>query len=504
MLFNSYIFLLVYLPVTVILFFFLGKIHARAAIGFLGLASVAFYAWWDVAWVPLLIGSILFNFFVGRWLASKRSDRSLLWSRSVFAAGVSGNLILLGYYKYANFIAVDVLAIFDLQATLGTIILPLGISFFTFTQIAFLADAYRGKAQEYDFPRYLLFVSYFPHLIAGPILHHSEMMPQFADKRNSTFNLENFSAGTVFFTIGIFKKVVIADQIAPFANPIFGGVGEVNLTAQEAWLGALAYSCQIYFDFSGYSDMAVGLARMMNVRLPYNFASPYKAANIIEFWRRWHMTLSRFLRDYLYIPLGGNRRGSTRRHVNLLLTMLLGGLWHGAGWTFVVWGGLHGIYLVVNHFWSTHLPSIGKWFGGGLTFFCVVVAWVFFRAEDLTSAFEMLRSMFGLNGLSLPEGFAAGPLGKLPLEGWLRFEGMFHNGLVDPVRAISTIGVALLIAWLLPNSQEFVDGMERRLRKSHRALRWRPSFAWGIIMGVCFGVSVSLLSGETPFLYFQF
>ncbi|TAN50286.1 MAG: MBOAT family protein, partial [Rhodospirillales bacterium] len=348
MLFNSYEFIFGFLPVTYAVYFLAARLDQRLALLWLGGASIFFYGWWNWMYVPLLLGSIAFNFHMGSWLTRLYrggGNRRVFWA---LCFGVALNLALLAYYKYAGFLS------FSLAGLTGagvpdfvrSIILPLGISFFTFTQIAFLADAAQGKAADADPVSYVLFVTFFPHLIAGPILHHGEMMPQFRRPGILRPDMARISAGLACFVMGLFKKAVLADNIAPFANAVFDAAAQgAAPTLLESWLGALAYSLQIYFDFSGYTDMALGLAYMIGIRLPMNFNSPYKAASPIEFWRRWHMTLSRFLRDYLYFPLRKNRKGPARRHLNLMITMVLGGLWHGASWTFVVWGTLHGLFL---------------------------------------------------------------------------------------------------------------------------------------------------------------
>ncbi len=284
-------------------------------------------------------------------------------TRALLFVAVAANLAALAYFKYADFFLRTAVNLTGADIPLLGVVLPLGISFFTFTQIAYLVDVHAGKVIERNPIHYGLFVTYFPHLIAGPVLHHAEMMPQFRLAEIYRPYLRNFAIGLTFLCLGLAKKVLVADSVAPLANAVFGLGPEVELAASAAWLGVIAYTLQIYFDFSGYSDMAVGLSLLFGVRLPYNFNSPYQAWNITEFWRRWHMTLSRFLRDYLYVPLGGNRLGRTRRYVNLMVTMLLGGLWHGASWTFVVWGGLHGAYLVVNHAWQW-LKEKSGWGGG--------------------------------------------------------------------------------------------------------------------------------------------
>ena len=408
MLFTSGEFLFVFLPVTLLVFFaaarFLGK---GAAAAWLTLASLAFYGYWRVEHTVLLLASIAFNYCFGEWIlrARHRADAS---ARTLLGVAVAANLAALAYFKYADFFLRTAADLSGADIPLLGVVLPLGISFFTFTQIAYLVDVHAGKVVERNPLHYALFVTYFPHLIAGPVLHHAEMMPQFRLTEIYRPQLRKFAIGLSFLFVGLAKKVLIADSVAPIANTVFGAGPDVALAASTAWLGVVAYTLQIYFDFSGYSDMAVGLSLLFGVRLPYNFNSPYKAWNITEFWRRWHMTLSRFLRDYLYVPLGGNRRGRARRYVNLMLTMLLGGLWHGASWTFVIWGGLHGAYLVVNHGWQFLREKLG-WQGaatgvGGmiargasvaLTLLCVMVGWVFFRAPDIASANGILRSMFG-------------------------------------------------------------------------------------------------------------
>jgi len=345
MLFNSYEFIFLYFPIVLSGFFFIGKYSYRFAALWLAAASLFFYGWWNPKFVTLLLGSIIFNFAAGYLIAHKKFAAK---QKIIFVISIAINLILLGVFKYTNFFIATANTLGVHWSSLD-IILPLGISFFTFTQIAYLVDVYKGIAREYNFIHYMLFVTWFPHLIAGPVLHHKQMMPQFASPSIYKPNNESIAVGLTLFSLGLFKKVVLADQFALFANPVFNGAGQgESPMIEKAWFGVLAYTLQLYFDFSGYSDMAIGLSRIFNVKLPLNFNSPYKAANIIDFWRRWHMTLSKFLRDYLYVPLGGNRKGPARRHLNLMVTMLLGGLWHGAGWTFVLWGGLHGLYLVLK------------------------------------------------------------------------------------------------------------------------------------------------------------
>ena len=340
------------------------------------------------------------------------------------AAAVALNLAVLGVFKYSYFAVTNLNAAFGTDFALGSIILPLGISFFTFEQISFLVDVRRGQTRPSLFVHYALFVSFFPRLVAGPIIRYNEVAPQFAAPRPAHAFADDLAVGLTMFFIGLLKKAVLADGVAPYASPVFTAAehGEA-VDLLMAWGGALAYTCQLYFDFSGYSDMAIGAARCFGIRFPMNFDSPYKATSIIEFWRRWHITLSRFLRDYLYFSLGGNRRGPVRRYLNLLITMLLGGLWHGANWTFIVWGVLHGIYLMINHAWlavAARSPALtrfrnsrsGAVFGVILTFLAVVVAWVFFRAPSFAGAFNLLAGMAGLHGIVIPSGleFALKPV----------------------------------------------------------------------------------------------
>ena len=505
MLFNSLPFILGFFPVTVVGFFLLGR-KSRALAGFwLAGASLFFYGWWNVSFVGLLVGSVLFNYGAGYFISNEVRKPGHAHSRAAFAVAVSANLLLLGYFKYLGFFAQIADALFGSNAGVGAVILPLGISFFTFTQIAFLADAFQGKVREPNFVHYLLFVTYFPHLIAGPILHHSQMMPQFAERRIYRVDWANVSAGLTIFIIGLAKKVLVADTFATIATPVFAGVQQgAHPPLFEAWTGALAYTLQLYFDFSGYSDMAIGLSLFFNVRLPLNFNSPYKATNMIDFWRRWHMTLSAFLREYLYIPLGGNRKGNARRYINLMATMLLGGLWHGAGWTFVVWGGLHGVYLVINHAFRSLRQRLG-WGEGrfgqagalaatALTFASVVVAWVFFRSASFGAAKLMLQGMtggFGLrsNGVSFP------------------LIGMPGRYVAPPILA------GLLAVWLLPNTQEFMRAFQPALGNIARPagaegrVLWHPArwWAWSSA-GVLFALSLLSLSPTrvSEFLYYQF
>jgi len=522
MLFNSHVFIFLFLPVTLMLYFGLGRYSPRLSAVWLTAASLFFYGWWNPAYVGLLIGSILFNYLVGVALTRQHVCGRDMRKRAILIFGITGNLLLLGYYKYANFFVSTLDGIVGTSWTLGNIILPLGISFFTFTQITFLFDAFKGEVKENDLVHYSLFVTYFPHLIAGPILHHKEMMPQFGRESTYKFSYENCAVGLTVFAIGLCKKVILADSISPYAQVVFEAASKgETLTFVEAWSGSISYSLQLYFDFSGYSDMAIGLSRLFGVSLPLNFYSPYQAVNIIDFWRRWHITLSRFLRDYLYIPLGGNRGGGLRHFMNLGITMLLGGLWHGAGWTFVIWGGLHGLYITVNHAWHSLRRSLGQdlshssWWGRGIartvTFFAVIVAWVFFRANSIDTALGVFRGMAGLNGIILPKEWLsyAGALGRWFSEIGISFDMMpaFKEALRGPILIVALTA----IAWFFPNTQQVMQKFRpaidiyRGVASGVRSwLQWELRWEWALVSALLMTVSIVMIDEVSEFLYFQF
>ncbi len=371
MLFNSLEFVFLFLPITFFIYFYLSKKNIGVAKGFLILSSLFFYSWWNVIYLPLILLSMGFNYTVGERLHRKKSKKLLIF-------GIAINVSVLGYFKYADFFIENINYFISNHLSLLNVVLPLAISFFTFQQITYLIDSYRGETKAYDFLNYALFVTFFPQLIAGPIVHHKEMMPQFSNSIHFIKNNQNIFIGLFIFSMGLFKKVIIADSFAVWATKGFD-VSE-TLTFVEGWITSLSYTFQLYFDFSGYSDMAIGIALLFNIQLPINFNSPYKAKDIQDFWRRWHITLSRFLRDYIYIPLGGSKKGEINTYTNLIITFLLGGLWHGAGWTFVFWGFLHGLGLVVYRIWrklDVQLHFLLAWF---ITFNFINISWVFFRA----------------------------------------------------------------------------------------------------------------------------
>lgn len=494
MLFNSYVFLLVFLPVTFAGFLMLGGGgRGRAALAWLVLTSLVYYGWWEPAYLVLIVGSMVFNYGMGCLMRTyARRSEVLLW------LGVVANLALLGYYKYAGFIVQNLDALFHANWTVPSILLPLGISFFTFQQVAYLVDCHRDHERDDGFLDYCLFVTFFPQLIAGPIVHHKEMMPQFARPDVFKLSYENLAVGFTMFTIGLCKKVVFADSLAGYASPVFQAAeNHLPLSMLEAWGGALAYTFQLYFDFSGYSDMAIGLGRMFGIVLPQNFNSPYKARNIIEFWRRWHMTLSRFLRDHIYIPLGGNRQGESRRLTNMFITMLLGGLWHGAGWTFVAWGALHGVYLIVNHAWQSRggipEPSRGnRILCQGATFLAVLAGWVMFRAGSFSGAMEIYNSMLGTHGLHLSK-YSANSLVK------------WNNG-------YGWIAASCVIVWLMPNSQQFMRMHRPTLESAEldrdtwagRKLVHTLNLGWCVATGIVAAYAIICISRGGEFLYFNF
>src|SRR6478735_3608031 len=478
MLFNSYLFIFLFLPVALAGYFALGRVGDLAPVVWLALASLVFYSVGNWQYVPLLVASIAFNYLIGYLLIARQLRPSSRFA--VLTAGVAGDLLVLGIFKYAGFLAVNFNTMFSTGFVVN-ILLPVGISFYTFTQIAFLVDAYRGNVARYALPHYALFVTYFPHLIAGPILHHRDMIPQFERVETKRPDPHLILCGLIIFAIGLFKKTCLADSIQPLVSLAFGPSAP---SFDQAWIGALAYTFQLYFDFSGYSDMAIGISLMFGIFLPLNFNSPYKATSIVDFWRRWHMTLSQFLRDYLYISLGGNRRGPAMRYVNLMITMLLGGLWHGAAWTFVVWGALHGVYLCINHAWNYFGPAVAPRFARLanmaafiLTFLAVVVAWVFFRADSMSSALYVLSKMTDPTQIAF--------------------------GRAEMAYALFIMAYAA-IAWFAPNTQTIMgyDHKNRTVGQQFSAWQKRPAFLYAAAAVLAFGILG--IHQHSEFIYFRF
>ena len=387
MLFNSIEYIFFFLPFTLTCYYIL--LHHKLVIASKSLlifASLFFYSFWNIKYLPILLLSILVNYLFGNFLIKKKN-------KSIFIIVIIFNISLLAYFKYYNFF-LDNVAIFypNLFDNSVIIILPLAISFFTFQQIAYLADCYEGKLKDQNFINYALFVSFFPQLIAGPIVHHGQMMPQFSGLRTKIINYKNLSLGLFIFSVGLFKKVVIADYLSEIVN--FSYQNYQNLSFFDSWKMSFAYTFQLYFDFSGYADMAIGAALMFNIKLPFNFNSPYKSANIAEFWNRWHITLSKFLKDYIYIPLGGNRVGNFKIYRNLMVVFLISGLWHGAGWNFIFWGFLHGFAICINHFWKKYNLKMNYYLAWFVTFNFINISWIFFRSESFPQALHILGNMF--------------------------------------------------------------------------------------------------------------
>ena len=395
MLFNSYEFIFLFLPITLIVYFTLNRFRKyKLAKGWLVIASLYFYSYFHKSYLILIMTSIGVNYLVGNRL----SDSKSIIERKIFLIlGVLFNVVGLGYFKYYDFFISNVNTVFKTNLPLLHILLPLGISFFTFQQLSFIVDSYYKKHLKYDFLSYCLFVTFFPQLIAGPIVLPTEMLPQFEDEENKKINWENMNRGFYIFSIGLAKKVIIADTISNFANAGFDMMESLNIV--EAWITSISYTLQLYFDFSGYCDMAMGIALMFNITLPINFDSPYKSTNIQEFWKRWHMTLGRFLTNYLYIPLGGNRKGELKTLRNLFIVFLVSGIWHGAGWNFIIWGMLHGICILIHRIWKNSGRKMNKFVGWFITTNLVNIFWIFFRATNLHDAIKVIKGMFDINSL---------------------------------------------------------------------------------------------------------
>lgn len=510
MLFNSYPFLLIFLPIALLGTYLLQtKANKKYRLAWLVLCSVFFYAWWEVSYLLFLFSSIIVNYYIAQKTITKSSRLSPVnWLR----LGIVFNLSLLAYFKYANFF-VDILKYANLIDTdFNKITLPLAISFVTFQQIAFLVERLRNPNVSFTFLQYTFFITFFPQLIAGPIVYFTKVLPQYAKKICLTITPKSLSIGLSYLCFGLFKKVIIADSFEPYSQAVFSAASiGTQLSLIEAWGGALCYTFQLYFDFSGYSDMAIGLAKMFNLELPINFDSPYKSKSIIEFWRRWHITLSDFLKSYLYIPLGGNRNGTVRKQVNLLLTMALGGLWHGAGVTFILWGCLHGAALIINHAWRNIISGLSiseittsfiyKRVAQLLTFIFVIYAWVFFRADNMQSALLIVKAMSNIHNVLLPENYHAflqsigfsqewlpGQIGKMPY-----FKGL---------RECFILMCGFILVWTMPNTQSIF--MRNDTLKKSTVIIWTPTVLWSAflaMMTICILLTINKMS---TFLYYQF
>ena len=485
MLFNSYVFIFSFLPLTLLVYFYLNKknLHNSSRL-FLVFSSLFFYAWWNINYLPIILASVIINYAIGNFLQRIGKRREI-----VLTLGIGLNLLLLLYFKYLFFFVENFNVLFNSSIEVVHLALPLAISFFTFQQISYLVGSYRGETAKYNFLDYSLFVTFFPQLIAGPIVYHTEMIPQFSNPINRKVNAKNMAMGIFIFSIGLFKKVIIADSFATSATAGFDMATTLNLA--EAWMTSLSYTFQIYFDFSGYTDMAIGIALLFNIKLPVNFNSPYKALNIQDFWRRWHITLSRFLREYIYIPLGGNRRGEFVTYVNLMITFILGGLWHGASWTFVFWGFLHALALIIHRIWHKIGFKLWRWIAWIITFNFINITWIFFRAKEWDDAIKVLSSMFSFDNIVLPRA-------SFHLLGFLEEYGVVFGFFYAN---LTTYGVSTyLIFWLF---LAFI--LLLVCKNSIEALNsFRLNYRTAFFIAFLFTAGVVGLNSISEFLYFNF
>ena len=489
MLFNSPEFIFIFIPI-VLLFAFLAQnyINKEANIYIIILSSIFFYGFWNISYVPLLLGSVLFNFLIHKKIKDSR----------VLITGLIINVSVLLFFKYTNFFIDNLSLILDKKFTNYNIALPLAISFFTFQQIAFIVDSYKNKTAKFSIHEYILFITFFPQLIAGPIVRFHQFIPQL-QSRKLNISLENFSIGIVIFSIGLFKKIVLADQLGIVSDNVFLQSNQHTLSFFESWGGILAFTFQIYFDFSGYSDMAIGLGQIFGIRLPLNFNSPYKSKSIIDFWRRWHISLSSFLKEYIYIPLGGNKKGTFIKYLNILVVMILGGIWHGAGWNFILWGFSHGILLIINHEINRKnikifLPTLAKQI---ITFLLVTITWVLFRAENILSIKNFYSGMIGQNGFYLDHRLEK----FIPFTSSLIiFEGL-HIGSFD-LGGVFYIAISMLIISLFANTNEIINKKEKSLIN----LKFDFNIKGSIYLATILFISIQLMFNipKTEFLYFDF
>lgn len=505
MVFNSYEFLAVFLPLAFIAVAITHKLLGwKGAFTMLAVASLAFYANWGVEFFGILVVSLVSNYVLGNIII--RSKDNKLQSRALLSIGIFANLAGLGYFKYTNFF-IDIV-----NQTIGgghshlSIILPVGISFYTFIQIGYLIDAYNGMVKQHSFVKYITFASLFPCVTAGPLILQREIFGQMENRKDAFLDFSRIAAGVTMFTIGLFKKVVIADNIAVYSDTVFNGVAAgQSVELITAWLGALAYTFQLYFDFSGYTDMALGLGAIFGIFLPLNFNSPFKATTISDYWQRWHMTMTRFFTNYVFQPMAMNgmrkavagQYSPARKFVTsgvwpIVFTMLVAGIWHGSGWVFVIYGLMHGIAIAVNNAWQHFkMPKLSAPMGWFLTMLVVVCSLVVFRSPDVTTALTILSSMFGFSGFAVQQGAEIVRLNVLDVAPW-----------------IAALGMVVL---LMPNSQEIVSikwiSTNEKPKVLHRFIEkfsWQPNAAWGAMMAVIFVVSFGLIGSDSSFLYYQF
>lgn len=513
MLFNSAEFLFLFLPLVYIVFQILARYgQLKLLLLWLTLSSLFFYGWWNPSYLILILTSIGVNYTCGRLLSS---DRSPHYRKNALLIGLVFNLGLLGYYKYANFFVGNINYLLADDINLQTIVLPLAISFFTFQQFTYLVDSYKGLTESHSFLEYCLFVTFFPQLIAGPIVHHKDMLVQFQTLHQQQEILKNLVLGCSIIAIGLFKKVVLADSFAQYATPFFQQAEEGQLfMTLDTLLATFSYTFQLYFDFSGYSDMAIGLACLFGLKLPVNFFSPFRARNISDFWRTWHATLARFLRDYVYAPLGGFLCSPNRQRFNLFMTMFAGGVWHGAGWTFFVYGILHGMYAVIHQLWrikvSGPLGFVGNRFYDAtsqlFTFLLVALTLIVFRAESIHSAIDIVGYLFNSGSFEL----SAQYMKILEASTALTFLQTLSHGMDIQLLIVLSLCAALIICWCLPNTYHLfrrydVAILEQRIvREPVINIQWGPNLAWAVGLGTLLALALIGLGGESEFIYFQF
>ena len=476
MVFSSPEFLFFFLPLTLLAFVIAQRTMPIATRPILILASIVFYGWFDVTYIPLILGSIAFNYVLGQKLVTEKKQ-------SLLAFGITANILLLGWFKYAGFFASAINQALELGIPVPHIVLPIAISFFTFQQIAYLVDSFQNRMKDTGLQDYALFVVFFPQLIAGPIVHHSHMISQYAAlKTRRLATSAQVTTGLLLIATGLFKKVVIADTIAAWIDPAFMQVETLSMI--DAWTAAIGYTLQLYFDFSGYCEMAMGLALLFGFTLPINFNSPYKSRNVSEFWKRWHITLGAFLRDYLYIPLGGSHKGPARLIIALMVTMLLGGLWHGAGWQFLLWGGLHGLFLVIFNIWRTTGIQLPKVIAVSITLMCVVFAWVPFRAETISDALMVWEAMFS------PSAYE-----HLPL-----IAAIMSDVLSDSLTSVKSVFVGWELPVLLFGLMFCVQQRNIHERIEDLKVSIKPLLAYAAM--AC--ISIAIMGQPSTFIYTQF
>lgn len=460
MLFNSYEFIFVFLPIVLFIYFYLNhKALKKASKFFLVLSSLFFYSWWNVAYLPLILGSIAFNFSIGRLLGLKPA-------KSILTVGVIGNIFLLGYFKYTDFFIENYNWALDSNTPLLNLVLPLAISYFTFQQIAFLVDSYRGETREYDLLNYCVFITFFPQLLMGPIVHHKEIIPQFQKNINLKIKWEHVSLGIFIFAIGLAKKTLLGDPLTDYAQNAFDHAEELSMV--EAWYASLSYVLSYYFDLSGYADMAIGIGKMFNINIPINFNSPYKARNFSEYWKRWHMTLSRFLGDYVYKSLGGNKRYSNIVYMNIMITFFVSGFWHGAGWTFVAWGALNGVFVVMAHMMKKAKIRINYYIAWSLMFLGLIITRILFVSDSFSDAWHVAYTLFDITNLRFSD---------LP----------YADGLLQTLYILIGLSLTLFFKNSIEISQNF-----------------RPNIKYTTYTVVLLSFSILTFSKAREFLYFQF